>query len=179
MAEQRTNTTFVPTSSYSYQELLACADGKLFGDGNAQLPAPPMLMLDEITKITATDGNYKKGFIHARLNVTPDRWFFGCHFKRDPVMPGCLGLDAMWQLVGFFLGWRGYVGHGRALGCGDVRFTGQVLPEASQVEYFIHIKKVINRRLTLGVADAELCVDGDLIYQAADLRVGLFSRENI
>jgi len=179
MTEAQTDHGFVPASSYNYVELLKCAEGSLFGEGNAQLPAPPMLMIDEISNISAEGGNYGKGFIHAKLGINPERWFFDCHFKHDPVMPGCLGLDAMWQLIGFFLGWRGHPGHGRALGCGKVRFTGQVLTEIKLVEYFIHIKKVINRPLILGVGDAELLADGKATYQASDLRVGLFTKENL
>lgn len=161
--------------SYSYQELLQCSQGELFGPGNAQLPAPNMLMLDRITHISETGGHYGKGEIIAELDINPDLWFFKCHFPGDPVMPGCLGLDAMWQLVGFHLAWLGNPGRGRALGCGEVKFSDQVMPSAHVVTYHIHIKRVITRRLILGIADGELLVDGEIIYQANDLRVGLFS----
>jgi len=160
--------------SYSYEELLKCSQGELFGPGNAQLPAPNMLMLDRITHIGETGGHYGKGEIIAELDIKPDLWFFDCHFPGDPVMPGCLGLDAMWQLVGFHLAWLGNPGRGRALGCGEVKFSDQVMPSAHVVTYHIHIKRVITRRLILGIADGELLVDGERIYQANDLRVGLF-----
>lgn len=160
--------------SYSYQELLQCSQGELFGPGNAQLPAPNMLMLDRITHISETGGHYGKGEIIAELDINPDLWFFKCHFPGDPVMPGCLGLDAMWQLVGFHLAWLGNPGRGRALGCGEVKFSDQVMPSAHVVTYHIHIKRVITRRLILGIADGELLVDGEIIYHANDLRVGLF-----
>ncbi len=161
-------------NSYTREELLQCGNGELFGPGNAQLPLPPMLMFDRITKITDEGGKYGKGEIIAELDVTPDLWFFGCHFHEDPVMPGCLGLDAMWQLVGFFLGWKGGPGRGRALG-GGIKFTGQVLPTAKKVTYRISLKRVIMRRLVMGIADAEMEVDGKLIYEATDLKVGLFT----
>ena len=162
-------------SSYSYEELLACSRGELFGPGNAQLPAPNMLMLDRITRIADTGGEYGKGEITAELDIKPDLWFFECHFKNDPVMPGCLGLDAMWQLVGFYLGWLGHPGRGRALGVGEVKFTGQVLPTGKLVSYKIDIKRVIARGLVMGIADATLCIDGREIYTAKNLRVGLFT----
>lgn len=161
--------------SFTYQELIKCGKGTIFGKGNAQLPLPPMLMFDRITSITEDGGNYDKGFIQAELDVKPDLWFFDCHFESDPVMPGCLGLDAMWQLVGFFLGWKGGPGHGRALGAGEVKFFGQVLPSASKVTYKINIKRLIMRKLVMGIADATLEVDGREIYSAKDLRVGLFT----
>ncbi|MCK8516925.1 bifunctional 3-hydroxydecanoyl-ACP dehydratase/trans-2-decenoyl-ACP isomerase [Methylonatrum kenyense] len=161
-------------SSFEYDDLLACGRGELFGPGNPQLPLPNMLMLDRITLIDDTGGAYNKGQIIAELDIHPDLWFFKCHFENDPVMPGCLGLDAMWQLVGFFLGWKGGQGRGRALGAGDVKFTGQVLPTAQRVTYRIDMKRVIMRRLTMGIADASLDVDGEVIYTASDLRVGLF-----
>lgn len=161
--------------SYDREELLACSRGELFGPGNAQLPAPNMLMLDRITRIAENGGEHGKGELIAELDITPDLWFFGCHFPGDPVMPGCLGLDAMWQLVGFYLGWMGYPGRGRALGCGDVKFTGQILPDATSVRYNISIKRIITRRLILGIADGSVTVDGREIYQANDLRVGLFT----
>ncbi|MEX0730293.1 MAG: bifunctional 3-hydroxydecanoyl-ACP dehydratase/trans-2-decenoyl-ACP isomerase [Aquisalimonadaceae bacterium] len=162
-------------SSFAYEDLIACAEGRLFGPGNPRLPKPNMLMLDRITHIDDSTGTYDKGCIIAELDIRPDLWFFDCHFETDPVMPGCLGLDAMWQLIGFFLGWKGGLGKGRALGAGEVKFTGQVLPEAKLVTYRINMKRVIMRRLTMGIADAEMLVDGQTIYTAADLRVGLFS----
>jgi 3-hydroxyacyl-[acyl-carrier protein] dehydratase/trans-2-decenoyl-[acyl-carrier protein] isomerase len=162
-------------SSFTYDELIACARGELFGPGNAQLPLPPMLMFDRIVHISAEDGNYGKGSLVAELDINADLWFFGCHFQGDPVMPGCLGLDAMWQLVGFFLGWRGGLGRGRALGAGQVKFTGQILPEAKKVTYRIHMKRVILRKLVMGIADAVLEVDEREIYMGKDLRVGLFT----
>ncbi len=162
-------------SSYSYDELIACAKGEMFGPGNAQLPLPPMLMFDRINLITEEGGAYGKGEIRAELDIRPDLWFFGCHFEGDPVMPGCLGLDAMWQLVGFFLGWSGGPGHGRALGAGEVKFSGQVLPSNRLVTYRLDLKRVIKRRLYMGIADAVMEVDGRQIYTASDLRVGLFT----
>jgi 3-hydroxyacyl-[acyl-carrier protein] dehydratase/trans-2-decenoyl-[acyl-carrier protein] isomerase len=165
---------FLKQSSYSYDELLLCGHGKLFGAGNAQLPVPNMLMFDRILSITDDLGEYGKGQIQAELDIRPDLWFFQCHFKGDPVMPGCLGLDAMWQLVGFYLGWRGHPGRGRALGVGEVKFTGQVLPSAARVNYQIDIRRIIARDLTLGIADGSVSVDGRVIYTANNLRVGLF-----
>lgn len=162
-------------SSYSYEQLLECGHGRMFGPGNAQLPLPPMLMFDRITHISDDGGAYGKGEIRAELDIHPDLWFFACHFEGDPVMPGCLGLDAMWQLVGFFLGWMGGPGRGRALGCGDVRFTGQVTPDQRLVTYQINLKRLIMRRLVMGIADATMAVDGVEIYTAKDLRVGLFT----
>jgi 3-hydroxyacyl-[acyl-carrier protein] dehydratase/trans-2-decenoyl-[acyl-carrier protein] isomerase len=162
-------------SSYNHDELLSCARGELFGPGNAQLPLPPMLMFDRIASISEQGGEFGKGHITAELDIHPELWFFGCHFQGDPVMPGCLGLDAMWQLLGFYLGWMGGPGHGRALGCGEVKFTGQVLPTAQLLTYRIHIKRVIMRRLFMGIADAVMDVDGREIYNGKDLRVGLFT----
>ena len=162
-------------SSFTYEELLACARGELFGPGNAQLPLPPMLMVDRIVQISADGGNYGKGLIIAELDIHPDLWFFACHFQGDPVMPGCLGLDAMWQLLGFFLGWMGGLGRGRALGAGEVKFTGQVRPTAKKLTYHIHMKRVILRKLVMGIADAAMQVDGREIYAGKDLRVGLFT----
>lgn len=146
----------------------------MFGPGNAQLPIPNMLMIDRINEISVDSGAYGKGGIIAELDITPDLWFFDCHFPGDPVMPGCLGLDAMWQLVGFYLGWMGHPGKGRALGCGEVKFAGQILPSAKKVTYKIDLKRVITRKLILGIADGHLSVDGKEIYFAKDLRVGLF-----
>ncbi|MDG0996017.1 MAG: 3-hydroxyacyl-[acyl-carrier-protein] dehydratase FabA [Gammaproteobacteria bacterium] len=162
-------------SSYTYEELIACSKGEMFGPNNAQLPAPNMLMADRITKITSDGGSYGKGKIIAELDINPDLWFFACHFPGDPVMPGCLGLDAMWQLVGFHLAWLDNPGRGRALGVGDVKFSGQVLPTAKKVTYEIDIKRVISRKLALGIADGVMSVDGREIYHAKDLRVGLFT----
>ena len=161
-------------NSYTYEELLQCSRGELFGPGNAQLPAPNMLMIDRIVHICDKGGKYGKGEIVAELDINPDLWFFGCHFEGDPVMPGCLGLDAMWQLVGFFLGWKGGPGKGRALGVGEVKFTGQILPTAKKVTYKITFKRVINRKLVMGIADGVVEVDGRPIYSATDLKVGLF-----
>ncbi|WP_456412566.1 3-hydroxyacyl-[acyl-carrier-protein] dehydratase FabA [Thiolapillus sp.] len=162
-------------SSFSKEELIKCGHGELFGPGNAQLPIDKMLMMDRITHIADEGGQHGKGLITAELDIHPDLWFFACHFPGDPVMPGCLGLDAMWQLVGFYLGWLGNPGHGRALGVGEVKFTGQVLPKAGTVKYTIDIKRVIARKLVLGIADGKLEVDGREIYTARDLRVGLFT----
>ena len=164
-----------PKNAFTRDELIACGHGELFGPGNAQLPTDNMLMLDRITAINSDGGSAGKGEIIAELDIHPDLWFFECHFPGDPVMPGCLGLDAMWQLVGFFLGWRGNPGRGRALGCGEVKFTGQILPSASKVVYNITMKRVIERKLVMGIADGSLSVDGEEIYTAKDLRVGLFT----
>lgn len=165
----------IQKNEYTLQELLDCGHGKMFGPGNARLPLPNMLMMDRITRITEDGGLYGKGEIIAELDIKPDLWFFGCHFEEDPVMPGCLGLDAMWQLIGFFLGWKGNKGRGRALGAGEVKFFGQVLPTAKLVRYEIHMKRVIERKLVMGIGDASLQVDGREIYTAKDLRVGLFT----
>jgi len=160
--------------SFTKEDLLACSRGELFGEGNSQLPAPNMLMMDRVVSITEDGGEFDKGQIVAELDITPDLWFFDCHFPGDPVMPGCLGLDAMWQLVGFFLGWSGGPGKGRALGVGEVKFTGQILPTAKKVTYRINMKRVIKRKLFMGMADGCVEVDGRVIYQAKDLKVGLF-----
>ncbi len=162
-------------SSYSYDELIQCGHGEMFGPENAHLPLPQMLMFDRITHISKDGGNYNKGQIIAELDIHPDMWFFGCHFEGDPVMPGCLGLDAMWQLVGFFLGWMDGPGRGRALGAGEVKFSGQVTPDKKLVTYRVDLKRVIMRRLFMGIADASMEVDGKEIYVAKDLRVGLFT----
>tara|TARA_Y100001970_G_C13718332_1_gene595353 strand:+ start:82 stop:591 length:510 start_codon:yes stop_codon:yes gene_type:complete len=162
-------------SSFDYNQLIDCANGKLFGEGNAQLPSPPMLMFDRITSINDNGGSYLKGEVIAELDIKENLWFFDCHFKNDPVMPGCLGLDAMWQLLGFYLGWLEQPGRGRALGVGEVKFTGQVLKTVKKVTYHISIKRLILRKLILGVADGILKADGDIIYEAKDMKVGLFS----
>jgi 3-hydroxyacyl-[acyl-carrier protein] dehydratase / trans-2-decenoyl-[acyl-carrier protein] isomerase len=166
-------------SSYDYDELLACGRGELFGAGNAQLPLPPMLMFDRICEITEVGGEHSRGLVRAELDLKPDLWYFPCHFKGDPVMPGCLGLDALWQLLGFFLGWLGSSGKGRALGLGEVKFSGQVLPSMKQVIYGIDIKRVMRSKLVLGVADGWLKADGSIIYRAMDLKVGLFRQDEM
>ena len=166
----------ITQNSFSKEELIACGHGHIFGPGNAQLPIDNMLMLDRITKITEQEGNFNKGYIEAELDIHPKLWFFDCHFPGDPVMPGCLGLDALWQLIGFFLGWKGNEGQGRALGCGEVKFTGQVTPEAKLVSYKIHMSRLIERKLVMGIGDATMEVDGKVIYTAKDLRVGLFKK---
>src|SRR5262245_36611196 len=163
--------------SYDYEDLLACARGELFGDGNAQLPLPPMLMFDRISEIAEEGGEHGKGLIRAELAVKPDLWFFPCHFKGDPVMPGCLGLDALWQLLGFFLGWAGAAGRGRALGLGELKFSGQVLPDVKKVIYGLELKRVMRSKLVLGIADGWLSADGSVIYRATDLKVGLFKQD--
>lgn len=164
-------------SSYDYDDLIISGEQSLFGPGNAKLPLPPMLMLDRIKHISEEGGAYGKGEIVAELDINPELWFFDCHFRGDPVMPGCLGLDAMWQLVGFFLGWSGSPGRGRALGVGELKFTGQVTQDVKKVVYQIDIKRVIRRSLVLGIADATMSADGEVIYKAKDLRVGLFKPE--
>ena len=151
----------------------------MFGPGNAQLPVPPMLMFDRIVKITEDGGAHGKGYLEAELDINPDLWFFQCHFINDPVMPGCLGLDAMWQLVGFFLGWSGAPGKGRALGVGEVKFTGQVTPKVKKLVYKIDLKRVIIRKLVMGIGDGVLEADGKVIYEAKDLRVGLFDAKDL
>jgi len=162
-------------NSYDYDGLMACARGELFGPGNAQLPAPPMLMVDRITSITADGGPEGKGQVVAEMDLKPDLWFFKCHFIGDPVMPGCLGLDALWQLTGFFLGWLGMPGRGRALGVGEVKFTGMVTPGAKLIRYTVDLKRVIDRKLKMGIADGTMELDGEPIYVTKDMRVGLFS----
>ncbi|HEX3674253.1 MAG TPA: 3-hydroxyacyl-[acyl-carrier-protein] dehydratase FabA [Rhizomicrobium sp.] len=164
-------------SSLDLEALLSCGRGEMFGKGNAQLPLPPMLMFDRITSITEKGGSNDKGHIEAEFDIRPDLWFFQCHFQNDPVMPGCLGLDAMWQLVGFFLGWMGGPGRGRALGVGEVKFSGMVLPANRLVSYVIDFKRVIMRKLVLGIADGIMKVDGKVIYEAKDLKVGLFTED--
>jgi 3-hydroxyacyl-[acyl-carrier protein] dehydratase/trans-2-decenoyl-[acyl-carrier protein] isomerase len=162
-------------SSFDMAGLLACARGELFGPGNARLPLPPMLMFDRITRITDNGGTLGKGSVEAELDVNPDLWFFKCHFQGDPVMPGCLGLDALWQMVGFFLGWMGGIGKGRALGVGEVKFSGMVLPTAKKITYYVELKRVIMRKLVLGVADGIVKVDGEVAFEVKDMKVGLFS----
>ena len=165
--------------SFTYEDLLACARGELFGQGNAQLPLPPMLMFDRISEIAEAGGEYGKGLARAVLELKPDLWFFPCHFKGDPVMPGCLGLDALWQLLGFWLGWLGSPGKGRALGLGELKLSGQVLPTVKQIIYGIDIKRVMRSKLVLGIADGWLSADGSIIYRAMDLKVGLFRQEQL
>ena len=161
--------------SFNREQLLACGRGEMFGPDNGRLPLPDMLMMDRITHISDEGGAFGKGRIEAELDITPDLWFFQCHFRGDPVMPGCLGLDALWQLVGFFLVWKKNPGRGRALGVGEVKFAGQVLPTAKLVRYEVDIKRVVERKHVLAIADARVMVDGREIYTATDLRVGLFT----
>ena len=161
--------------SFTYDDLLQCGHGELFGAGNAQLPLPPMLMFDRITRISDDGGSESKGEVIAELDIKPDLWYFSCHFEGDPVMPGCLGLDALWQLVGFYVGWLGAPGRGRALGLGGLKFNEQVTPEAGLVTYRIDVKRVLRRNFSISVADGRLDVDGTCAYEAQDLKVGLFS----
>lgn len=161
--------------SYEREELIQCGKGALFEEGHARLPLPGMLMLDRISNITADGGAYNKGELEAELKIRPDLWFFACHFQDDPVMPGCLGLDALWQLVGFFLAWSGHLGKGRALGVGEVKFTGQILPDTDIVKYHLSIKRMLTGKLKLAIADGSVIADGKTIYTADGLRVGLFS----
>ncbi|MFL2815822.1 MAG: bifunctional 3-hydroxydecanoyl-ACP dehydratase/trans-2-decenoyl-ACP isomerase [Alphaproteobacteria bacterium] len=162
-------------NNYNYEDLISCAKGELFGPGNAQLPMPPMLMFDKITNISSEGGSKNKGIIKAEMEIKPDLWFFDCHFIDDPVMPGCLGLDAMWQLLGFYLGWLGEKGRGRAISVGNVKFSGMILPQTKKLEYTINLKRVLTSKLVLGIADGILSADGEAIYEASDLRVALFS----
>ena len=162
-------------NSYNYNELIECGNGNLFGEGNARLPLPPMLMFDRITEIKSGEGKFKKGIVKAELDIKDKMWFFDCHFKEDPVMPGCLGLDAMWQLVGFYLGWLGNPGKGRALGVGTVKFTGEVLKSVKKAKYIIDMKKIISPGgTTVGLANGVLLADEKKIYSAENLKVGLF-----
>lgn len=162
-------------SSYSYEELLSCAHGEMFGPGNAQLPLPPMLMLDRVTDISETGGDNGKGYMRAEFDIKDDLWFFPCHFQGDPVMPGCLGLDALWQMTGFYLGWLGEPGKGRAISTGEVKFSGQITPATKLVEYTIDFKRVMRGRLVLGIADGSVKADGETVFVAKDLRVALFT----
>ena len=166
--------SFVPKDSYSYDEILECGHGRLFGPGNAQLPLPPMLMFDRITKVFAEGGTYGKGVIEAELDIKPDLWFFACHFEGDPVMPGCLGLDALWQLLGFYLGWTGAPGSGRALGVGELKLSEQIQPDAKLVRYEVNIKRVMSGKLVLGIGDGTVYVDGKVACQVNGMKVGLF-----
>jgi 3-hydroxyacyl-[acyl-carrier protein] dehydratase/trans-2-decenoyl-[acyl-carrier protein] isomerase len=161
-------------NSFSYEDLLECAHGRLFGPGNAKLPLPPMLMFDRITSVTEDGGTHGKGQIIAEFDINPDLWFFKCHFENDPVMPGCLGLDALWQMLGFYLGWLGGIGKGRAIGVGEVKFSGMVLENHKKVTYIINLKRVFMRKLVLGIADGELRVDGEPVFEAKNIRVSLF-----
>ena len=161
-------------NNYTLEDLIECAKGNMFGEGNPQLPMPPMLMFDRITSITKDGGENNKGLVLAELDIKPDLWFFDCHFVNDPVMPGCLGLDAMWQLLGFHLGWLGLKGKGRALSVGNVKFSGMVLPSVKKLEYRINLKRVLTSKLILGIGNGSLFADGQEIYKAEDLRVGLF-----
>jgi 3-hydroxyacyl-[acyl-carrier protein] dehydratase / trans-2-decenoyl-[acyl-carrier protein] isomerase len=164
-------------SSFQYDDLIACGRGKLFGPGNAQLPLPPMLMFDRITHVSATEGSAALGKVVAEFDIRPDLWFFPCHFEGDPVMPGCLGLDALWQLTGFFLGWLGEPGRGRALGVGEVKFSGMVTPKVKKVTYEVDVTRLILRKLKLAVANGLMKADGETIYQVTDMKVGLFQSE--
>tara|TARA_B100001750_G_C15476794_1_gene582968 strand:- start:315 stop:836 length:522 start_codon:yes stop_codon:yes gene_type:complete len=166
--------SFVAKKNYDKNDLLSCGQGKLFGEGNGRLPTPDMLMFDRINSITKDGGEFNRGKIIAELDISPSLWFFDCHFKGDPVMPGCLGLDAMWQLLGFYLCWLGHPGKGRALGSKEVKFFGQVLPSNKKVTYELDIKRVLNQKLVVGIADAKMTVDDREIYTAKGLRVGLF-----
>ena len=164
-------------SSFSYEDLIACGEGKLFSEGGPPLPSPPMLMFDRISKINSTQGEFNKGEVVADLDINPNLWFFDCHFKNDPVMPGCLGLDALWQLLGFHLGWLGGKGSGRALAVGNVKFSGQILPSNKSLIYKLDIKRIIMRKLILGIANGKVICDDNLVYEAEDIRVGLFKED--
>ncbi len=166
-------------SNFEYDELLECSRGEMFGPGNPQLPLPPMLMFDRITSITENGGEHGKGQVRAELDIKPDLWFFSCHFKNDPVMPGCLGLDSLWQMLGFFLGWLGCQGRGRALSVGEVKFSGMVLPTIKKLEYCVDLKRIMRSKLVIGIADGLLKADSELIYRAKDLKVGLFKDNEV
>ena len=171
---RKNDMSFEQKSSYSYEDIISCGNGELFGEGNAKLPLPPMLMFDRITEVSADGGANGKGVIKAEFDIKPDLWFFECHFKRDPVMPGCLGLDALWQLLGFYLGWTGAPGSGRALGLGELKLTGQVQPDTKLVEYVVDLKRVMTGKLVLGIGDGTMYADGEKVYEAKGLKVGLF-----
>ena len=167
--------TFTPQSSYSYEEIIECGKGNLFGKGNAQLPAPPMLMFDRITNVNKDGGVHGKGEINAELDINADLWFFKCHFLGDPIMPGCLGLDALWQMLGFYLGWLGYPGKGRALGVGEIKFVEEIKPDKELIKYKVSLKKSLNKKgLSIGYGDGQIIHKEKIIYHANDLRVGLF-----
>ncbi|MDH5723173.1 MAG: bifunctional 3-hydroxydecanoyl-ACP dehydratase/trans-2-decenoyl-ACP isomerase [Alphaproteobacteria bacterium] len=170
--------TFTPKSSYSYEEIISCGHGELFGPGNAQLPLPPMLMFDRITNISESGGAYNKGIIQAEFDIKPDLWFFECHFEGDPVMPGCLGLDAVWQLLGFYLGWTGAPGSGRALGVGEIKLSEQIQPSAKLVKYVVDIKRVMNGKLVLGIGDGTVFVDDKVACKVSGMKVGLFDNSS-
>ena len=168
--------TFTPQSSYSYEEIIECGKGNLFGKGNAQLPAPPMLMFDRITNVNKDGGVHGKGYITAELDINADLWFFKCHFLGDPIMPGCLGLDALWQMLGFYLGWLGYPGKGRALGVGEIKFVEEIKPDKELIKYKVSLKKSLNKKgLSIGYGDGQIIHKEKIIYHANDLRVGLFN----
>lgn len=167
------------SNSYDYDGLISSGHGEIFGPRNARLPLPPMLMFDRISNISDKEGKFGNGVVTAELDVKPDLWFFECHFESDPVMLGCLGLDALWQMLGFFLGWNGGQGTGRALGVSELKLKGQIMPDAKKVDYRIDIKRVIRSKLILGIADGQVSVDGDLIYTATNLKVGLFEKQKI
>ena len=171
--------TFVPKSNYSYDDIISCGHGQLFGPGNARLPLPPMLMFDRITNVSLEGGAHGKGIIEAEFDIKPDLWFFACHFESDPVMPGCLGLDALWQLLGFYLGWTGAPGSGRALGLGELKLTGQVQPKTKLVKYTVDLKRVMTGKLVLGIGDGTMYADGQKIYEAQGLKVGLFANPDV
>ena len=168
--------TFTPQSSYSYEEIIECGKGNLFGKGNAQLPAPPMLMFDRITNVNKDGGVHGKGEINAELDINADLWFFKCHFLGDPIMPGCLGLDALWQMLGFYLGWLGYPGKGRALGVGEIKFVEEIKPDKELIKYKVSLKKSLNKKgLSIGYGDGQIIHKEKIIYHANDFRVGLFN----
>ncbi len=169
---------FTPQSSYSYEEIIECGKGNLFGKGNAQLPAPPMLMFDRITNVNKDGGVHGKGEIIAELDINADLWFFKCHFLGDPIMPGCLGLDALWQMLGFYLGWLGYPGKGRALGVGEIKFVEEIKPDKELIKYKVSLKKSLNKKgLSIGYGDGQIIHKEKIIYHANDLRVGLFNEQ--